>query len=376
MSPKPSHPRARAQWTDAITERLARLGVPTEDLARLQNRPDAVTTRALARPRRPLPPSSVGAECKQAGSTAPAREKVPVAPAPPTPGPHRRSPSHARKNTPEQRRRDIRERRTRAEALHQVRAFERWQRFIADGGHDDAGRDLEHIPRIVWERSWQQVSDRTGRAIREGFRREGNTRAKAVIAKAALCIGDDQLARYSWADMRARRIAALGLALLALAKRTRRRDCWGGGIVKGISRGALAALLRDVHEPRAIVDGNGRRRRSKGTPAITTLAGTHRTDGTPQNGQVGYLRALQAAGLFYRQQLPEGVGEPCEFAHGGTHPTNRYWLASAVKTAERFKAWAERFLELSAAVAGAWEHELGIWAPRVPLPPASPPATA
>lgn len=186
----------------------------------------------------------------------------------------------------------------------------------------DAKAIVTAIPAHVWRMSWSIVADSSGHSAIMHLARCPNRALAGGVLKAAMNRG-----RYSWASMRARRICALGLVYGALAKSTARRGPWGS-LVMGFTRGAFAALLRDPMDPD----------HERGTPALSTVFGVHRTDGTPENGEAGYFQALRDAGVVYRQQLPKGEAYACETYGPSGYATNRYWLvardAEAVRDTE------------------------------------------
>ena len=228
------------------------------------------------------------------------------------------------------------------------RYLERLRARLVAGGLDllTANR-ARVIPFAVWLMCAQVIADRSGRAARLYLSRLRNRPAAGSILRASIApeLGAH---RRSWSDLRTRRIAALGLALVHLAAPTRRRDQWGGGIVRGIARGALCALLRDPLD-----------RRPSSTPSVSALVGVHRADAAPEGGQVGYLRALAAAGLTYRQQLPAHEVGRDELGPSGW-ALNRYWIVTAAF--ELVAEWAQRAvlacLELAAGDATALAADL------------------
>jgi len=176
------------------------------------------------------------------------------------------------------------------------------------------------------------LADPSGRAIRYHSRRLGHPIAIGAIRRAALVPGADGQCRYSWRDDRARRIAALGLALVSLAAPTRRKGQFTL-LARGFSRQCLAALLADPW--------------SRARPSLTALAGRHRRGATLETGQLGYLRALEAAGLFYAQQLPAAVCDPGEVGPSGW-ACSRYWILGVMPLAYAVMAMREQLLELHA----------------------------
>ncbi len=180
------------------------------------------------------------------------------------------------------------------------------------------------IPRRIWIMCREILADASGRAARIWFRRARNKVAIGLLRIAALVPGSEGT-RYTWADWRARCIAALGLALLELAAPTIRKGAWST-VVRGVTRSALAALLANPWEPDR-------------TPHVNTIAGTHRVGATLESGQVGYLRALELAGFCYPQQLPANQVQGFErwkVRKGDeleTYASNRYWVITDAPTA-------------------------------------------
>lgn len=198
------------------------------------------------------------------------------------------------------------------ERLQRLRAS-----IVARGGDLSRG-DPRLIPRRVLVLARTIRADASGFAIRAAFRRCRNKVAVGAIQRAALVPDADGTARYTWADERARCIAALGLALLELAVPTVRRGGWSG-MVRGIPRGALCMLLASPWEPTK-------------RPSVAALVGTHRAGGTFANGQVGYLRALIEAGFCYAQQLPAAQVEGFEKCWESGYASNRYWIVTGEPT--------------------------------------------
>lgn len=216
------------------------------------------------------------------------------------------------------------------------------QRLQARGVELMATNRLKLIPFRVWMLCACVLADRSGRAARLELSKLKNRAAAGAILRASIApeLGAE---RRSWSDLRTRRIAALGLALVHLADTTRRRDQWGGGMVRGLARKALCALLRDPLDPRPTA-----------IPSVEALVGVHRTGADPNGGQVGYLRALVSAGLVYRQQLPASVAGRDEVGPSGW-AMNRYWIVTgALELAAEWAVGAFRaLLELASGDAAA-----------------------
>lgn len=225
-----------------------------------------------------------------------------------------------------------------------ARARERDERYLQRqrrklGALGVAAAFLTLIPRNIWIMARDILADPSGQAARIWLRRERNKVACGCIRFAALVPGSDGTTRYTWADLRARRICALGLALVSLARPAPRRKGIWSSVLMGVPRGYLCALLADPYE-------------SKRRPSKSALAGTHRVGATLETGQLGYLRALERAGLFYRQQLPLRESELCE-RFGGDHPTNRYWLITSLPHTAGSSARRQQLVDLHEAGARA-----------------------
>lgn len=169
------------------------------------------------------------------------------------------------------------------------------------------------IPRAIVVMCRTILADATGAAGKIYLRRCSNRVYAGAVATAAFvpCAGG---CRYDWADSRARAIVALGCALQALSVPTRRRGCWTH-VVRGVTQGALCALLANPFAPER-------------RPSRSALAGVHRSDASLDNGQLGYLRALQAAGALYAQQLPSTDVAGFERVWPSGYTSNRYWLVT------------------------------------------------
>lgn len=197
------------------------------------------------------------------------------------------------------------------------------------GNHPDhAPPELANLPRSVYIMARDVMCDPTGAAARTWFARCRNKVAIGLLRRAALVPDESGKTRYTWADSRARAIAALGLALLELATPTPNRPGAWASVVKGYQRSILCALLENPHEP-------GRR------PHVNTLAGRHRVGATYESGQVGWLVALEDVGFLYSQQLPAAEVEPYErfrvWRSDGAdmRASNRYWLITDSPTEPR-----------------------------------------
>lgn len=269
---------------------------------------------ASAPPRPPDPPKKT-----QAKAPAPVVSRNASSHAPTPKQHHRRGPRLDRAQRRREQARRLRDR----EGKHLAALT---ARVAAIGGTPIA---IRGIPMAVWSMCLQVMADATGRAARIWMRRHSNRAAVGVVLAAALGrvtpTQTEATAEVteevtptdarSWASLRTRRIAALGLALLYLSRRTHRDGPWGA-VVIGIPRGALAALLRDPYDTTA-----------SATPHITALFGTHRTGADPlTSSQVGYFVTLAAHGFAYRQQLPANEAQRTELWGPSGYAFNRYWL--------------------------------------------------
>jgi hypothetical protein len=225
--------------------------------------------------------------------------------------------------------------RDKLQLLRDGRRMQKLRATIESRGGDCSGGVLPVlIQRSVLVLCRTIMGDPSGFAVRAAFRRTRNKVAVGAIRQAALVPDAEGTARYTWADERARCVAALGLALLELSVPTARVGTWSG-IVRGIPRGALCALLSSPWEPD--------RRKS-----VSSLVGTHRADGSLQNGKVGYLRALIEAGFCYSQQLPAADVQPFERLWPSGYASNRYWIVGETPTAPLSDATKRELLELHA----------------------------
>jgi hypothetical protein len=233
-----------------------------------------------------------------------------------------KGPQRSRKARTGERHEAWRRRRERADDRHLARLAKRFN----DAGCDVTPNGFRVIPKWVWAVCCNIVNDDSGRAARIYLRRARNKVGAGAIRLAALVPQDNGKALYSWADSRARKVAALGVALLALEVPTRRAGPWEG-IVRGVPRGALCALLASAWRFER-VNGELRRRR----PSLSALAGVHRTGADLESGQVGYLKALELAGFCYAQQLPAHAVERFEACWPSGYATNRYWIVTSIPT--------------------------------------------
>lgn len=186
--------------------------------------------------------------------------------------------------------------------------------------------ELANCPRSVLIMARDCLADPSGGALKVWFGRQRNKVAVGLIRIAALVPGRDGRTRYTWADSRARAIAALGLVLLELSTPTVRKGRWSR-LVRGYPRSLLCKLLANPYDRDRV-------------PCANTLGGVHVPGATLESGQVGYLRALELSGFLSRQQLPahqvdnfERWRVPKGTGQVETHASNRYWIVTDTATA-------------------------------------------
>ncbi len=214
---------------------------------------------------------------------------------------------------------------------------------------------------------WQIVGDSTGAAARVFLQRLKNASAAATILHAAFGYMPSRgrvPPRYQWASMRARRIVAMGLALSALSKPSRKSGP-RNAFVHGIGRGAFQCLLADPfdHRPsyevsvkRTARDGKkyySRETRVPAQPALTSIYGTHELGATVQSGQVGYFVALRRSRFAYRLQLPKGVAPARECYGPSGCAVSRYWVMGRACSSAATQLLPQARWSLMAAVASA-----------------------
>jgi hypothetical protein len=398
MSTEPKTKAPRAQAVDreppghaVAVAWLEQAKARARDGSRLQQ-PQAPRETSQFRPRSSRPPASH----PPLGDTTPAPSTFP----PPQLERSSSRPPVGRDGTKRtSRARRARERTKARSEAHYRKTLERWK-SVAKERAEKGGLavDVAVVPLSTWLTCWAIVCDATGAALRAAFKLARNTAAKENALRAALNVTTGGVARYRFSTstaegLRSRRIAALAIAMLELAKPTKVRGAYGGGEVLGIPRGAFCELLRDVNDPRRApkVDWYAVRHckfcksrgcavckeRDPGVPHVNTVFGSHRDGGTAESGEVGYWRALHEAGFGYRRQLPPREAAAVELAFG-PYATNRYQICASKpeRCAERIReALLARLGLLIALQEGpsALEAELrrlpGIPPPETPPPP-------
>jgi len=222
------------------------------------------------------------------------------------------------------------------------------EKYAAEGRATPVG-----MSRASFLMAADMAADHSGRAVRIWLWRCRNKPLVGAIRQAALAPDPETgVCRYDWRDARARNIARVALVLHAHATVTRReRGASWGLCVRGITRGALAAWLRDPF--------TGAR------PASTTLTGTHRLGGSYLNGQVGWLKALNDTDALYSVQPPPEACAPWEIWpakkwSGGVFipTTNQWWLRAPLPSMSMSSAELERLAELAAIGCDAHTEEI------------------
>jgi hypothetical protein len=213
------------------------------------------------------------------------------------------------------------------------------------------------IPTHLYKSVKHVVADTTGGAADLYLDTCPHKIAVTNIRKIALAIDETGKAKYSFSGInqgavRARYIAALGLLLVGLSRRTGRKGDRWNRIVKGIPQ---SVLIQAISHPAK--DAN--------PVSYSAFNGTHdkTVRKTALDGSVGYLRALKNGELLYTRQAhwldggrPQSRGwedlKPYEVAPGvidGKWKVSycRYWILTdeytspkdAARRAELFRDW-------------------------------------
>jgi hypothetical protein len=226
-------------------------------------------------------------------------------------------------------------------------ADDRWlARFFAKG--EAAGHTREkmppNIPRICYSLCRAIMDDPTGHACRVWIRRFASRQtgvALAMLRQAALGPLGGGVFERDWSDDAARRMLAIGLVQLQLAKARRGGGRRWGLCVRGVSIPALAGLLhapgdRKRRPHRNTIGGAGRKPEAARQAAARARWGHAPAILTPHVRRSDLAR-LRDAGFLYAQQLPPDAAtvepwEVVEHVDPNTgrvlkHTINRYWLA-------------------------------------------------
>lgn len=146
------------------------------------------------------------------------------------------------------------------------------------------------------------MADPSGKAARLSLEACNNRRAVRSIRYAATSGGIRDLSRS-----RARMIVALGLTMVALAT-ARGDDPDYGFLLRGIPQAAFRSLLRNPF--------------TGAWPSLNALIGIRGADASIENSGLGYIRALEQAGLFRVEQ--PSVADVPRNERLGSHALARY----------------------------------------------------
>lgn len=165
------------------------------------------------------------------------------------------------------------------------------------------------IPREVWALCESCMGSQ--RATWLELMRTKNRAAIGALRKGAFA------GRRNWQSSYAHRLLVLGIGLTALYKPSARKGRFRH-VIEGIPREALCALLRDPHTGHV--------------PTVSAMRGVHRPGGNVENGQIGYLDALEAVGFLTRVQRQKPSRERPDIKPS----CNQYWIVghSAYLSAE------------------------------------------
>lgn len=240
------------------------------------------------------------------------------------------------------------------------REIERLKKFSLEG-------EGALTPRAGWKReAWISFRtnrwDDSGHTIRANLAElelKGYGPLVGAIVDAAL--GHVDVAGFrsrDWTSDRARAVGAEMIALFLQSKRSYRKGPYQH-CVTGITLSSFLALHENPY--------NGER------PHRNTLIGVHRSDGTADNGGVGYNLALAETGAMYWSQMPVDKVEPYERwkvervnkATGEVvieeHASNRYHLlTSHIDNAHATERTRARLRELAERCAVLTERRIAL----------------
>jgi hypothetical protein len=220
----------------------------------------------------------------------------------------------------------------------------------------------------LWRDCMDIAWDPTGKAAKIHLARLRRPAWAAIIRKAALGELASGECMRGWSSERARGIAIDGLILCRLQQRGRRRGKWIG-LVRGVTRGAFAAAASGARDRRL---------------HRNTISGRHRMGAAAESGHIGYLDALEAYGLIYRQRLPAhqvATWERWTGRDGKTYAANRYWVinpdpfdghlppAGAVTRAGGVEAWTRAALRADVRAALLELHRAAMRSDEIRLVP-------
>jgi len=187
----------------------------------------------------------------------------------------------------------IKRRKTREETLEERRAAKRLRKIEKKLKKENLINKLppEICPDWVWRMVRHILADHSGWAVLWYFKKCSNKAAVAVIEEAATDRGRNgyEGTRDKGRSNRARTIAALGLALVALGKSLPRLiDNRWGSIVQSFPNDFFLKLLADPFTGKM--------------PSRSLLSTVRIKDKTCLDGQIGIMTALRRVGLFKSRQ--------------------------------------------------------------------------
>jgi hypothetical protein len=215
--------------------------------------------------------------------------------------------------------------RTRDEAERAKRNAEHVSRhrakFLKRYGRDEAPPT---IPRELWIKCQLIREDKRSCEYYLSLVESNPTWVGAVRNSARVPL-QDGTTRYTFYDQRARCIAAIAVAIRELGHDMPSGRGAFDRLTRGINRCALALLVRDPAGTDPLCDHC-----KNNHPSFSALTGMHRPDGTLENGQIGWVRALVAGGAIdvpHQFKHPVAIEKCCkqwEIGEAG-YPCNWYW---------------------------------------------------
>ncbi len=204
---------------------------------------------------------------------------------------------------------------------------------------------------------WSVLLDTTGRAARYRLRRMRNKVLAGWTRRIAYAAADRRAERglprgNVWADLRARRVVAVGFFFDAMGEHHRKRGRWLQH-VDGVPVDFLRWLLRDPtqHYERGCFapvrrDGNARAYRSaRGVPSQSSVTGVSRTRGRWFDGTCGVVEAFRQTGAMFTRS---NVALSQKYATRSGYQPNDYLILSDVVEHHDDSAQLAQLVE--------WEH--------------------
>jgi len=215
-----------------------------------------------------------------------------------------------------------------------ARHLDRLRARLKNSGYTDAYRvKLHAVPSTVKVMMSDILSDHSAQAASIYLKRCFHQVGARLIRIAAK--GPDGSRPLT--SLYARRVVALGLAAIALSKRTAGHGLHSR-LVKGIPQTCFLALLENPY--------------TKERPGLSSLTGRH----TAAAGAVGYLDALKTVGLLEAEQLPKSAVTPGEAL--GEYALNRYHVITAYPSGHVTEAELDEILRVYAYTGNAGFQQL------------------